>query len=392
VHRFGIWVSAALAILVGLTPPASGAELKPTGVVTALEGTVTVTRASAPSAQLRFRDDIFVRDRISAGDRSVARILFGGRAVVTVAERSIVTITETPGVSTLELTSGKIALAVVKERMKPGDRIDIQTPNGIAGIRGTVIVAEVTRVRTDVGETPAAFTSRFTVLHGLVEVSPVDPRSQQPTGHSVWIGTLQSVALDAARAPTPQRVTPEAAQRLVEPFKVAPRDALPAVKPVTIDVLYRAAAADTQAMFGKISNRDTSPTDAKTNTNSKEPDRSTGQDQAAAGDTANSAMSDKAAPAQLTGTVKIDLTNGDLAKAGAAAKVDTVNGIGQSLGTLLKPDTKILTPDTKSVGVDPKGSVPQVGVNASTINAPGPQVLGVVIPNLTNGKIIKVGK
>ena len=307
---------------------------------------------------------------------------------MTVAERSIVTITEKPGGSTIGLTSWKIAIAVVKDRMKPGDRIDLRTPNGIAGIRGTVIVAEVTRARTDVGETPAAFTSRFTVLHGLVEVSVLDPRSQQPTGQSVWIGTLQSVALDAASAPTHKSVTPEAAQRLVEPFKVAPRDASPAVKPVATDVLYRAAAADAQAMFGKISTRAMSTTDARSNKDSKRQDVSTGQDQAAARD---SAMSDTADPAKLTDTVMGAVTKGDKGDL-AKATVDTAKVTGQSLVNLAKPDIKTLTPDTKSVVVDPKGSVPQVGVNASTINAPGSQVLGVVIPNLNTGKIIKVGK
>jgi len=67
------------------------------GVVTTLEGNVTVTRASLPrTAPLKFKDDILVHDRIVTGKDSAVRILLGGRAVVTVREHSAVTITEAP--------------------------------------------------------------------------------------------------------------------------------------------------------------------------------------------------------------------------------------------------------------------------------------------------------
>src|SRR5262245_31815516 len=40
---------------------------------------------------LKFRDDVMLQDRIATGDQSLARILIGGKAVVTVRERSVVT-------------------------------------------------------------------------------------------------------------------------------------------------------------------------------------------------------------------------------------------------------------------------------------------------------------
>src|SRR5882762_5018312 len=114
------------------------------GVVTAVHGTATVTRASlARPLSLKFRDDVFVHDRITTGEASHARILLGGAAVVSVRERSVVTITETPRRSTIDVASGAVALSVAKDRLRPGDALDIRTPNAVAGIRGTVIVAEV---------------------------------------------------------------------------------------------------------------------------------------------------------------------------------------------------------------------------------------------------------
>ena len=42
-------------------------------------------------------------------------MLLGGKAVVTVRERSVITITEVPGRSTIELETGKFALAVARD-------------------------------------------------------------------------------------------------------------------------------------------------------------------------------------------------------------------------------------------------------------------------------------
>src|SRR4051812_3088957 len=86
-------------LLLGLFPPAVAAQTA--GVVTTVEGTVPAARASLPSSVgLRFRDPILIGDRIVTGDRSLARLLLGGKAVVTVRERSSVTINDVPGRAT----------------------------------------------------------------------------------------------------------------------------------------------------------------------------------------------------------------------------------------------------------------------------------------------------
>src|SRR5258706_9546323 len=86
--------TAAIAAISIMLPAAAPAQGPRAGVVTTLRGTATVARTTATEpAPLKFKDDVFVRDRITTGDESVARILLGGKAVVTIRERSQLTIT-----------------------------------------------------------------------------------------------------------------------------------------------------------------------------------------------------------------------------------------------------------------------------------------------------------
>jgi hypothetical protein len=69
-----------------------------------------------------------MRDRVTTGEAAITRILLGGKVIVTARERSTLTITEVPGLSTIHLSSGRIAVAVDKSRMTGGERVDIRTP------------------------------------------------------------------------------------------------------------------------------------------------------------------------------------------------------------------------------------------------------------------------
>src|SRR3990167_4867556 len=150
----------AIAMVVPWTE--ARAEERAVGIVPTLEGAVTVARASLPQpAALKFKDQVFVRDRIVTGDSAVVRILLGGKATVTARERSVLVISEGPGTSTISLSYGQIAVAVVKSRMNPGESVEIRTPNAVAAVRGTVVIADVP-VRAD--------RSTITVLRGLVDV------------------------------------------------------------------------------------------------------------------------------------------------------------------------------------------------------------------------------
>jgi hypothetical protein len=85
------------------------------GIVTTLEGVAMVSRIALPEGRpLQFKDDVFAHDRITTGDRSLVRVLLGGKATITARERSVLTITEVPGVSTVHLEEGRISVAVSK--------------------------------------------------------------------------------------------------------------------------------------------------------------------------------------------------------------------------------------------------------------------------------------
>jgi hypothetical protein len=186
---------SAIALLTVLTfwPTAVLGQHAKAGVVTTIEGAVTATRAAGRQpVPLKFKDDIFVEDRIATGDRSLARLLLGGRAVVTIRERSVVSITEIPGKSTIEVDSGKIALAVARERMRTGDQVEIRTPNAVAGIRGTVVVIEVLRASAQAGSGAAAVTTSFYVLKGAISAVSIDPTTRMPTGVPISVPVGQS--------------------------------------------------------------------------------------------------------------------------------------------------------------------------------------------------------
>ena len=189
--RAGLTALGALLLAAPAAADDTGARA---GIVTAVSGTATVSRASLVTPRaLKFRDDVLVHDRIATGTESLARILLGGKAVVTVRERSVVTITESPSMSTVDVLSGKIALAVAKERMRPGEAIELRTPNAVAGIRGTVVIAEVE------GRGAAAST-RFTLLTGTIDVTRLDA-ARQPIGAAATLTPLQTITIDRALSP-----------------------------------------------------------------------------------------------------------------------------------------------------------------------------------------------
>ena len=133
--------SAVLAVMVAaLQPVAAAAQTSDAvGVVTTIDGRATVARPALTSPlSLKFKDDVFGRDRISTQENSLVRVLLGGKAILTVRELSEVTISEEPGRAVVTLPSGKVVLAVAKQRMRPGESIEIRTPNAVAAVRGSI--------------------------------------------------------------------------------------------------------------------------------------------------------------------------------------------------------------------------------------------------------------
>jgi len=139
-------------VLVALSPTLAVGQVQKAGVITTLEGNVTARRVVLPQpVTLKFKDDVFFQDTVTTGDRSLARMLLGGKSIVTIRERSVVKITEFPNRSLIELEAGKVGLAIARDRMVPGESVDLRTPTAVVGVRGTVVVAEVLRATTQAG-------------------------------------------------------------------------------------------------------------------------------------------------------------------------------------------------------------------------------------------------
>src|SRR5216684_350929 len=174
IPRFAALVSSA-ALLLG--PTLAAAQGVKAGVVTQLQGKVVATHATAPEpVALKYRDDVFLQDKIVTG------------------EQSLVTITEVPGQSTIALTSGTLSLALAREKMKPGESVNIRTPNAIAAVRGTVVAAEASQGGPEGGLT-APPSSTIYVLNDTtgkgVEVTQVDPATGNPIGSVLTLRALQ---------------------------------------------------------------------------------------------------------------------------------------------------------------------------------------------------------
>ena len=117
--------------------------------------------------------------------------------MVTVRELSVFTITEDGRDQTVRLTWGKLALSVAHSRMRPGEAIEIRTPNAIAAVRGTVVIVEVLPP-TSPGATPNTL---VTVTHGTVGVTRADQIGSAEV--SVRAGHVYDVAAQRLRALAP---------------------------------------------------------------------------------------------------------------------------------------------------------------------------------------------
>jgi FecR protein len=254
--------AAMMAALSLVLPVVASGQTPRAGVVTTLQGTATVARATAPRPMpLRFRDDVFVRDRISTGAASIARILLGGKAVVTIRERSQLTITETATTSTIEMTSGTIALSVNKDRVKPGESVDIRTPNAVAAIRGTIIVAEVDPPGT--GGTQVS--TRFTLLTGVVDVTGIDPATGRGAGPVVVLKPLQTLGVTGFGAlGAPRPITRAEADIVAARFAVPLRESWTGANAKLVDDQVQEAARRSPSPPGDL--------------NSDKPGRESGKD------------------------------------------------------------------------------------------------------------------
>jgi FecR-like protein len=193
----GTLAAAAVTLLLVVGPVSPAWAQAPAGQVSRLEGTAAVARATTPQPNaLKIKDPLYLRDLVTTGERSRAQLLLGGKAMVTIREQSSMRITEVPaGSSTIDMTDGKLKVVAIKDRLKPGDRIEVRTPTAITAVRGTGWITEVIRRPSGPPIT------RVTVLDGVVEVTPLDPATGRPRGPVVRLNPLQQLDVDGSTTP-----------------------------------------------------------------------------------------------------------------------------------------------------------------------------------------------
>jgi hypothetical protein len=145
---YPLGISALLLMSVVFAQSKLYGQQQPAGVVTAVEGQAQLTRQASPNpALLRQKDGIFIRDVIDTREKSTARMLFGGKATITMRELSRFEVREEtlPGGatrSTVQLNSGALLVNVARQLMKPGDEVIINTNNALAAVRGSMVYVE----------------------------------------------------------------------------------------------------------------------------------------------------------------------------------------------------------------------------------------------------------
>src|SRR5262245_15531173 len=222
-------MTGLVSLLSALAIAMPAAAQERVGVATTVVGAVTVTRVAAPPTPLKFKDDVFLNDRVATGEQAFARMLLGGKAIVTARERSVITITEVPGLSTIDVVSGRVSVAVDKSRMRPGEIVEIKTPNAVSGIRGTIVVAEV-----------SGGVSTITVLRGLVDVYRRDPATGNAVGQATPVGARETVTVKGGVMPgRPQTISVDQARKLSNDF-TAPVQPVSPAETVVADEVSRA--------------------------------------------------------------------------------------------------------------------------------------------------------
>src|SRR5215475_4988601 len=221
------------ALLLALLAPVTEAIAAGAGVVTSVSGQVTVSRTATTPLPLRFKDEVFLRDRISTAERSLARLLLDQKALVTVRELSELEITEASGRATVDLGAGKIAIGVARQRMRPGEIVEIRTQNAVAAIRGTVVVAE--NLPVPPGAPPQ---SRIHVLSGYVDITP----RNNPGALPVRMVAPASIAINGPSVGVPVTLSDAARRQLLSDLHQALPQHLDAMKTLASGEFARATA------------------------------------------------------------------------------------------------------------------------------------------------------
>lgn len=166
----------ALLLVLAILWPAAVAAIEPAGTVTRLQGSATATMPSGFARPLYVGSTVLVGDSLQTAEDARLEIRLSDGGILTLGEHSSMTIeiygrVETEGTALLKAVSGVfLAASGALAKMAP-DRLTIETPSAVLGVRGTEVWG---RIRDD-SAIEVAFLSGASVLlvtpEGSVELT-----------------------------------------------------------------------------------------------------------------------------------------------------------------------------------------------------------------------------
>lgn len=198
---------AALPASVSIVAAQTSSRL---GIVTTLVGDATLTRAGGTPRALAFKDEVFPGDTIRTAPGGLARVLMRGATLVAIGDASTVGLTAAAARSTVRLDAGTVSVVVGGDKPVP---LDIRTPQALASLRGTSVIAQI-----------AGAATTFYVLTGLLEVQTVAASGGAggAGGGLVLVKALETTTVSNGQIGAVGALTPQAAANIMKDFRLVP--------------------------------------------------------------------------------------------------------------------------------------------------------------------------
>ena len=164
------------------------------GIVTALQGVVNVSDSSGIK-QLSQGDNIFMGDIIETGEDSGVKIVFNDESMISLGDNTVFEINEfvytpTQRKAISNITKGKMR-AIIKNLKGGNSDVEFNTPNAVAGIKGTTLYINADK-------------ALFCVREGEVEVGGNGPNS-----NTVTLGSNQFTQIVDGEPISPEEISNE---------------------------------------------------------------------------------------------------------------------------------------------------------------------------------------
>jgi hypothetical protein len=144
--------------------------------------------ADEPPALRPFRSPTMLTERIEPRDRIFARLLLGGRVMLLAREGSRLTLIEVSAATTIEIVSGRVAITVDRQNLRPEDLVEVRTPHAAVTVPSGTVVVEVGAAST------------FTAVGRPVEVFRLDPVSGAALAPATVAAADEPLTIEPLRA------------------------------------------------------------------------------------------------------------------------------------------------------------------------------------------------